>query len=56
MEMHKIEKLKDKEVVKVAGQENCRDVLHNRIYTPGQDCQRDCTAANKPKYYLSTCT
>jgi len=56
MKVQKIKKLQDKEIVKVAGQENCSDLSKPRIYTPGQDCLHDCTAANQKPYYMSQLT
>lgn len=56
MKIEKIKKLKDKEVVKVAGQEGCRDVEKPRIYTPGQNCMDDCTATSQKPWYMSQLT
>ena len=56
MKVQKIKKLQNKELVKVAGQEGCRDLSKDRIYTPGQNCLDDCTAANKEPWYMSQLT
>lgn len=56
MEVKKIQKLQDKELVQVAGQENCSDINHTRVYVKGQDCLHDCTNANKKPYYKSQLT
>ncbi len=53
MKIEKIQKLRDKEVVNVAGQENCQTPDEARIYMPGQDCLNDCTALTQPAYYMS---
>ena len=53
MKIEKIKKLQNKEMVKVAGQENCQNLDKPRIYTPGQDCLNDCEAQTRPAYYMS---
>jgi hypothetical protein len=49
--MLKIEKIKDKRIVKVAGQKNCTRSGYSYKYEGQGDCLNDCTNVNKPRYY-----
>lgn len=45
------QKIKDKKIVVVAGQENCTHTDHSYKYEGQGDCLNDCVRWDKPRHY-----